>query len=63
MQKIDWKDLSNNYKGLWVALDDKEKSVISSGKTAKKVYNEARKKGTKIPVLFRVPSKHVLFVG
>lgn len=63
MKLINWKDLSNNYKGLWVALDEKEKKVVSSGKNAKTVYNQAIKQGVRIPTLFKVPSKQVLFVG
>ena len=63
VQQIDWKDLSKNYKGLWVALDEKEKNVVSSGKNAKTVYNKAIKQGIKIPTFFKVPSKQVLFVG
>ena len=60
---IDWRDLSKKYKGLWVALDEKEKKVISSGKTAKKVYNEAKKKGVGIPILYRVPSVSGIYIG
>lgn len=63
MKLINWRDLSKNYKGLWVALDEKEKKVVSSGKNAKTVYNQAIKQGVKIPTLFKVPSEQVLFVG
>lgn len=63
MKLIDWKDLSKHYKGLWVALDETEKNVVSSGKNAKTVYNKAKKEGIKIPILFKVPSEQVLFVG
>lgn len=63
MKLINWRDLSSNYKGLWVALDEKEKKVVSSGKNAKTVYNQAIKQGVKIPTLFKVPSEQVLFVG
>ncbi len=32
MKLIDWRDLSKNYKGLWVALDEKEKKVANAEK-------------------------------
>jgi len=60
---IDFKNLIKNYKGKWVALETKEKKVVASGANAKKVYNEAIKKGVKVPTLFKVPTKSVAFVG
>ena len=63
MKLIDWRDLSRNYKGLWVALDETEKNVVSSGKNVKTVYNKAIKDGIKIPILFKVPSEQVFFMG
>ena len=63
MKQINWTDLSKNYKGLWVALKEDEKTVVSSGKNAKKVYDEALKKGVEIPILYKVPSETGLYVG
>lgn len=63
MKQIDWKDLSKNYKGLWVALRQDEKTVLSSGKSAKKVYDQAKEKGVKVPILYKVPSATGLYVG
>ena len=63
MKPINWKDLSKNYRGLWVALDEKEKNLVSSGETAKKVYTEAKKKGVNIPILYKVPSISGIYVG
>lgn len=63
MKQINWTDLSKNYKGLWVALKEDEKTVVSSGKNAKKVYDEAMKKGVEIPILYKVPSETGLYVG
>lgn len=60
---IDWSNIYQRYKGRWVALKDDERTVISSGKTAKSALSSARKKGHGQPILFRVPSKLVFHVG
>jgi len=41
---IDWTKIYKKYKGLWVALDGKEKKVIASDKEAKKTFEKAQKK-------------------
>lgn len=46
-----------------MALEEKNKTVVSTGKSAKKVYGEAKKKGVKIPTVYRVPSEPVIFIG
>lgn len=63
MKQIDWNDLFIHYKGLWVALEQEQKSVVSSGKNAKQVYEEAKKKGIEIPTLVKVPTKFLPYVG
>ena len=36
---IDWTQIYEKYKGLWVALKDDEQTVISSGKTLREAVN------------------------
>ena len=60
---IDWTNLFKKYKSLWVALKNDEKTVITSGKTAKEAWLKALKKGSKNPILTRVPSKLICYVG
>ena len=60
---IDWTKIYKKYKGLWVALEDDEKTVISSGKTAQEAFEKAIKKGFKKPILTRMPEKLVTYVG
>lgn len=60
---IDWTKIYKKYKGLWVALKDDEKTVIASGKTAKEAWDKARKEGHEKPILFRVPTKVMAYVG
>ena len=55
--------IHKKYKGKWVALTSDEKSVVSSGKTAKEVYDQAHKKGFKEPILMKVPKAVVSLVG
>jgi len=60
---IDWTNICKKYKGLWVALKDDEKTVIASGKTVNEVMEKSQKKGFKKPILFRVPTKVIPYVG
>jgi len=60
---IDWTKIYRKYKGLWVALKDDEKTVISSGKTAKEAWESAQKKGFKKPILAFMPKRLVTYVG
>jgi hypothetical protein len=46
-----------------VALEEKNKSVVSFGDNAKKVYDQAKKKGVKIPTVFQVPTISGYFIG
>lgn len=50
------------FKGMWVALTDTDK-VISANKSVRKVVEEAKKKGYKAPVLFKVPQRDLPHVG
>lgn len=60
---IDWTKIYKKYKGLWVALKSDEKTVIASGKTAKEAWSKALKKGLSKPILTRMPSKLIPYVG
>jgi hypothetical protein len=55
--------LIKKFGGEWVALKPNSETVVSNGSNAKKVYNEAQKKGIKIPTLFKVPTKYVPYIG
>lgn len=60
---IDWTKIYKKYKGLWVALQDDEKTVIASGKSAREVWEKASKKGFAKPILTRMPPKLITYVG
>lgn len=60
---IDWTRIYKKYKGLWVALKDDEKSVVASGKTVREAMEKAQKKGYRQPILFRVPTKILPYIG
>ena len=53
----------DKYKGLWVALDDSLRKVISSNKNAEKAYKEALSRGYKKPTLFKVPQENLPYFG
>jgi len=60
---IDWTKIYKKYKGLWVALKDDKKTVVASGRTVKQVMVRAQEKGYTQPILFRVPTKVIPYVG
>lgn len=61
--KSDLLKLIKKHGGNWVALKPDTELVVSSGKDAKKVYQEAQKKGVEIPTLFKVPTKYTSYIG
>ncbi len=63
MKVIDWSKIYQQYKGLWITLRDDEKTVISSGKTAKEAWQKAQKKGFQKPILTHMPTKLIPYVG
>ncbi|MEK7632037.1 MAG: DUF5678 domain-containing protein [Patescibacteria group bacterium] len=60
---IDWTKIYQKYKGLWVALQDDEQTVIASGKTAKEAWDKAQMQGHMKPTLTRMPDEMVTYVG
>ena len=60
---IDWTQIYKKYKGQWIALKEDEKTVIAGGKTAKVVFEKAKKKGFSKPLLFRVPQENLPYFG
>jgi hypothetical protein len=63
MAAIDWTKIYKKYKGLWVALKRDNKTVIASGQTLKEAVEKAKKKGYKEPILFRVPTEIIPYIG
>ena len=63
MAAIDWTKIFRKYKGQWVALKDDEKTVISSGRTAKSALDKAKRKGYLIPILTKMPDRLISYVG
>lgn len=60
---IDWTGIYKKYRGLWVALADDEKTVISAGKTFKETLKKAEKKGFKDPIFMQVPEESLSYIG
>jgi hypothetical protein len=60
---IDWTKKYDKYKGQWVALKNDEKTVIANGASVEEVMCEAKQKGFQNPILFRVPTKVMPYVG
>ena len=60
---IDWTKICKKYKGLLVGLKKDEKTVVASGKTASEVMKKAARKGYPKPILLRVPTKIISYVG
>lgn len=60
---INWTSLYKKYKGLWLALENDEITVISSGKTAKETLLKAKNKGFANPILTKMPQTLSTYVG
>jgi hypothetical protein len=60
---IDVSKVVAEYYGQWVAYADDRKTVIASGKTAKAALERARAAGYEAPILARIPSRVLNFIG
>ena len=60
---IDWTEICAKYAGLWVGLQDDERTVIASGATVREVMEAVEKRGYEKPILFKVPAEVVPYVG
>ena len=57
-------DLSELLKGIpagaWVAISERQNKALTYGVDAQAVFNEARQKGEKLPLMVRVPDQNLL---
>lgn len=60
---VDLTKVYKRYKGLWVALLDDEKTVVGSGESLEKALKEANKNGHKHPIIMRMPTEILPYVG
>ena len=60
---INWTNIYKKHQGDWVALKEDEKTVISSGRTARLALERAQKKGCEKPILTRMPKELTTYVG
>ena len=59
----DWTKIYKQYKGLWVALDEDEETVVGFGKTVKEALKKARQNDFASPILTRMPENLSAYVG
>ena len=59
----DWTQIFNKYRGLWIALEDDEETVVASGQTAQEAVAVAKQRGITKPILARIPEELVTYVG
>lgn len=59
----DWTELFKSFAGQWVALRDDEVTVIAYGKNIHKVLEKARNAGFDKPILIKVPTEMLPYVG
>ena len=60
---INWTPIYQKYKGLWVALKEDERTVITYGKDAREVLDKALQTGYDKPIIIKVPKKVQAYVG
>ena len=63
MKSINWANIREKYKGQWVALEDNEETVITSGQTVKEVLKKAKGMGHVEPIVVFMPRELVSFAG
>ena len=63
MAAIDLTDIYKKYKGKWVALAEDEQTVLESGEKATTVYEKAKARGYKKPILMKIPKEIIPYVG
>lgn len=54
---IDWTKIYKKYKGLWVAMQNDEQTVVASAKTAKEAWEKAKTEGCEKPILAYMPKE------
>jgi hypothetical protein len=63
MKSIDWTGLYPKYKGMWVALDKDDETVVAKGATAEQAFQEAQSKGFAEAALTYIPTEVIAFAG
>ena len=63
MKIVDWTAAYAKYKGLWVALDSDNETVVGKGATAEQALMEARTKGFAEAALTYIPHEAVAFAS
>ena len=58
MKAIDMTPIIKKYPGYFVALSQDRKKVLGKGHTAQEALQEAKNKGTKQPILTRIPEEN-----
>jgi len=53
----------NRYRGMWLAFEEDEETVLAAAKTSKEALADAIAKGFSAPILYRVPDTLEAFVG
>ena len=63
MKAINWEKIREKYKGQWVALEDDEETVITSGQSVQDVLEKAKGRGHVEPIVVFMPRELVSFAG
>jgi len=63
MKPIDYSPIFKKYSGQWVALKSDERTVVAASRSANKAFKGARNEGIKEPVLFKIPTQSVPYIG
>jgi hypothetical protein len=59
----DWTILTDKYKGMWVALDKDEVTVLGFGKKIGDAFTKAQQAGNNNPIMFKVPESNTAYIG
>ncbi len=62
MPVIDMVKIEKRYRGKWIALSEDQKRVIASGASLEEALAKAKKKGTKNPIMSKVPREFLEYI-
>lgn len=50
--------LSKKYPNQWIAVESSSGRIVGVSKSAKEAYEQAQKKGIKVPLMMKVPEEY-----
>jgi Family of unknown function (DUF5678) len=63
MRAINRNAIAKAYRGKWIALKSDRRTIVASGSSVQAVLEAAKRKGTRDPIVTRMPQSPARFIG